>query len=91
MDITKTNNVYIAGTLENSDESGIIAYSEQVYYETGKKSVKDAIDDQTSINNSQSTILNTHSSNIMKLTNDITTLNAKVDSISGGGSGMVWE
>ena len=92
MDITKVDKkTSILGTLWNDTESGIIAYSDQVYYETSKNSVKDAIDGQVSINNSQSTILNTHTTQIQKNTTDISTLSAKIDDISGGGSGMVWE
>lgn len=64
MDITKVDRkTSILGTLWNDTESGVIAYSDQVYYEEGKTSVKDAI----------------------------TTLNTKMNDISGGGSGMVWE
>lgn len=64
MDITKVDRkTSILGTLWNDTESGVIAYSDQVYYEENNISVKNAL----------------------------TTLNARVNSISGGGSGMVWE
>lgn len=45
MDSTKTNSISLLGTLVNSDESGIIANSNQIYDGKAGKSVQDRITD----------------------------------------------
>lgn len=44
MNIYKTNNVDLLGTLVNADESGIIAYADQIYDSNSKESVQERID-----------------------------------------------
>ena len=45
MDESKRNNIKLLGTLINTDESGIICTSDQVYDNKSKKSVMDRITD----------------------------------------------
>lgn len=45
MNADKRNNIELLGTLVNTDESGIICTSDQVYDKKSKKSVMDIITD----------------------------------------------
>lgn len=60
MDESKRNNIKLLGTLINTDESGIICISDQVYDSKSKKSVMDRITDlERDIGNIGTTTSNT--------------------------------